>query len=205
MDSFKTLKPFIRKHKWKYILGVIWLIIIDTVQLLVPRILGNATDDLAANTLGREGLIHYALLIILTGLIIFLGRYFWRIYIIGTSRTLEYYLRKNLFNKLLTLSTNYYNTHKTGDLMAHATNDINAVRMALGPGTIMLVDAVFLIVLSLYMMISLTGFRFTMTLIITFPLIMIIVNIFGKIIYKRFKKVQQAFSNFYYRLNKLCS
>ena len=195
MDSFKTLKPFIRKHKWKYILGVIWLIIIDTVQLLVPRILGNATDDLAANTLGREGLIHYALLIILTGLIIFLGRYFWRIYIIGTSRTLEYYLRKKLFNKLLTLSTNYYNTHKTGDLMAHATNDINAVRMALGPGTIMLVDAVFLIVLSLYMMISLTGFRFTMTLIITFPLIMIIVNIFGKIIYKRFKKVQQAFSN----------
>lgn len=195
MDSFKTLKPFIRKHKWKYILGVIWLIIIDTVQLLVPRILGNATDDLAANTLGREGLIRYALLIILTGLIISLGRYFWRIYIIGTSRTLEYYLRKKLFNKLLTLSTNYYNTHKTGDLMAHATNDINAVRMALGPGTIMLVDAVFLIVLSLYMMISLTGFRFTMTLIITFPLIMIIVNIFGKIIYKRFKKVQQAFSN----------
>lgn len=195
VESFKTLKPFILEHKWKYVLGIIWLIIIDTVQLLIPRILGNATDDISANVLGREGLLRYALLIILTGAIISLGRYFWRIYIIGTSRTLEYYLRKKLFNKFLTLSTNYYNKNKTGDLMAHATNDINAVRMALGPGTIMLVDAIFLIILSLYMMISLAGFKFTMILVSTFPLIMIIVNIFGKIIYRRFKIVQQAFSN----------
>lgn len=195
MESFKTLKPFILEHKWKYVLGVIWLIIIDIVQLLVPIIIGNATDGLAANTLDRSGLLRYALLIILTGLITFLGRFFWRIYIIGTSRTLEYYLRKKLFNKLLTLSTNYFNTHKTGDLMAHATNDINAIRMALGPGTIMMVDAIFLIILSLYMMISIAGFRFTMILILPFPLIMIIVNVFGKVIYKRFKKVQQAFSS----------
>lgn len=195
VESFKTLKPFILEHKWKYILGIIWLIIIDTVQLLVPKILGNATDDIAANVLGREGLLRYALLIVLTGAIISLGRYFWRIYIIGPSRTLEYYLRKKLFNKFLTLSTNYYNKNKTGDLMAHATNDINAVRMALGPGTIMLVDAIFLISLSLYMMISIAGFKFTMILVSTFPLIMIIVNIFGKIIYKRFKIVQGAFSN----------
>lgn len=195
MESFKSLKPFIRKHKWKYIFGVIWLIIIDVVQLLVPQILGKVTDDLADNVIGMDGLLRYALLIILTGLIISVGRYFWRIYIIGTSRTLEYHLRKKLFNKLLTLSTSYFNTHKTGDLMAHSTNDINAVRMALGPGTIMMVDAVFIIIISLYMMISIAGFNFTMILISTFPLIMILVNIFGKVIYKRFKKVQQAFSN----------
>lgn len=195
VESFKTLKAFILEHKWKYIFGVIWLIIIDTVQLLVPKILARATDDIAANLVAREDLIKYALLIILTGFIIFLGRYFWRIYIIGTSRRLEYYLRKKLFNKLLTLSSNYYNRQKTGDLMAHATNDINAIRMALGPGTIMLVDAIFLIILSLYMMVSIAGLRLTTILVVTFPLIMIIVNVFGKIIYKRFKKVQEAFSN----------
>ncbi len=90
-----------------------------------------------------QGLIKYSLYIILTGLIIAIGRYFWRIYILGTSRRMEYYLRK-LFGHLLTLPPNYYDTHKTGDLMAHATNDINAIRHALGQGIIMFIDSIFL-------------------------------------------------------------
>lgn len=193
--SFKSLKPFLLEHKRKYLLGIFWLIVIDTVQMILPRILGAATDDLTANTIDSSGLLRYALLIILIGIVTSVGRYLWRIYIIGTSRNLEYYLRKRLFNKLLTLDTNYFNSHKTGDLMAHATNDINSVRMAFGHGIIMMVDSVFIIIISLYMMISIAGFRFTMLLIPTFPVIMVLVNIFGKVIYRRFRKVQQSFSN----------
>ncbi len=81
--------------------------------------------------------------IILAGLVVAVGRYFWRMYIIGNSRKLEYHLRKQLFDHLLTLSPNYFNTHKTGDLMSHATNDISAVRRALGFGIIMLIDSLF--------------------------------------------------------------
>ena len=195
MKSFFTLKNFLFKKKWSYIIGVTWLLIIDAVQLIVPQIFKSLTDNLQNNTLDIRGLFKYVFYIIFTGLIIGIGRYFWRIYIQGTSRELEYHLRKKLFNHLLTLSPNYFNTHKTGDLMAHATNDINAVRMAVGPGTVMVVDAVFMIVLSLIMMISTTSLKFTLTSVFTMPIIMILVTRFGKIIYSRFKIVQEAFSD----------
>ncbi|MBE6083562.1 MAG: ABC transporter ATP-binding protein, partial [Tissierellaceae bacterium] len=123
MKSFLVLKDFFIKNKWKYFFGVIWLIIIDIVQLIVPQILRIVTNLLQNNLLTFNELIKYSLYIILTGLIIAVGRYYWRIYLQGTARTLEYYLRNKLFRHLLTLSTNYFNTHKTGDLMAHATND----------------------------------------------------------------------------------
>lgn len=195
MKSFFTLKEFISKHKWSYFFGVLWLIIVDSVQLIVPQIYRNLTDDFQNNLLSSQAIIKYALLIIGTGIVISFGRYLWRIYILGTSRTLEYYLRDRIFNHLLTLSPNYFNSHKTGDLMAHATNDINAVRMALGQGVMMIVDSSFMIILSLIMMVRTTNLKLTATALFTLPLIIFVVNRFGKIIHKRFRIVQEAFSN----------
>lgn len=195
MKSFLVLKDFFIKNKWKYFLGVIWLIIIDIVQLIVPQILRIVTNLLQNNLLTFNELIKYSLYIILTGLIIAVGRYYWRIYLQGTARTLEYYLRNKLFRHLLTLSTNYFNTHKTGDLMAHATNDINSVRMALGQGVVMIVDAVFMTFFSVIMMIHTTNLKLTLVAISTLPFIAIVVGKFGKIIHKRFIKVQEAFSD----------
>lgn len=194
MKSFKTLKPFFMEHKWNYVLGAIWLIAVDLVQLLVPQILRTVTNLLQDNLLTTKSLIKYGILIMVTGLIIAIGRYFWRIYIQGTSRTLEYYLRNKLFNHLLGLSTNYFNTQKTGDLMAHATNDINAIRMALGPGLVALIDATFITILAITMMIRTTNFKLTLIALITLPLIAIIVGKFGKLVHKRFRVVQEAFS-----------
>jgi len=195
MKSFLVLKDFFIKNKWKYFFGVIWLIIIDIVQLIVPQILRIVTNLLQNNLLTFNELIKYSLYIILTGLIIAVGRYYWRIYLQGTARTLEYYLRNKLFRHLLTLSTNYFNTHKTGDLMAHATNDINSVRMALGQGVVMIVDAVFMTFFSVIMMIHTTNLKLTLVAISTLPFIAIVVGKFGKIIHKRFIKVQEAFSD----------
>lgn len=195
MKSFSRLKGFFLEHKWSYLFGVFWLLVIDLVQVIVPKIIGSLTDDLQNHTLDPNSIIKYSIYIILTGLIIGVGRYFWRIYILGTSRTLEYHLRKELFNHLLTLSPNYFNTHKTGDLMAHATNDINAVRMALGFGIIMMIDSLFIIVLSLSMMVTTTSLRLTAIAVFNLPFIMILTRRFGKIIYKRFRSVQEAFSN----------
>ncbi len=195
MKSFLVLKDFFIKNKWKYFFGVMWLIIIDIVQLIVPQILRIVTNLLQNNLLTFNELIKYSLYIILTGLIIAVGRYYWRIYLQGTARTLEYYLRNKLFRHLLTLSTNYFNTHKTGDLMAHATNDINSVRMALGQGGVMIVDAVFMTFFSVIMMIHTTNLKLTLVAISTLPFIAIVVGKFGKIIHKRFIKVQEAFSD----------
>ncbi|MGM0397309.1 MAG: ABC transporter ATP-binding protein [Bacillota bacterium] len=195
MKSFLTIKEYFLEHKKYYILGVLWLIVIDGVQLIVPQILRRLTDELQQGNLDQGRILFYGILIVATGLFIGIGRYFWRIYLIGSSREIEYKLRNKLFSHLLTLSPNYFNTHKTGDLMAHATNDINAVRMALGPGTIMIVDSGFLLLFSLIMMVQTTNLKLTAAAVFTLPLIMLLVTRFGKIIYRKFKIVQEAFSS----------
>lgn len=195
MKSFLTIKKYLLEHKKYYIVGILWLIVIDFVQLLVPQILRRVTDELQVGILSHERLLYYGILIVSTGVFIGIGRYFWRIYIIGSSREIEYKLRNKFFSHLLTLSPNYFNTHKTGDLMAHATNDINAIRMALGPGTIMIVDSGFLLLFSLIMMVRTTNLQLTAAAVFTLPIIMILVTKFGKIIYKKFKTVQESFSD----------
>jgi len=195
MNNFKTLKNFFLKHKWKYIIGISLLIVVDIIQLVVPQIYKKITDLLQNGLLTKPVLVKYVLLIILTGVGIGIGRFFWRVYIIGTSRTIEYYLRNKLFKHLQTLSTNYFNNHKTGDLMAHATNDINAVRMALGPGVIMMTDAVFITIASIIMMINTANIKLTILALIPLPFLAIIVGKFGKMIHNRFKDVQGAFSD----------
>ncbi|NMA86842.1 MAG: ABC transporter ATP-binding protein [Tissierellia bacterium] len=195
MKNFIKLRDFFKEHKWNYIFGILALLIIDSIQLLIPQILRKVTDLLEAGLLDLKGLLKYSLLILMTGFLIAAGRYIWRIYIFGTSRKMEHYLRNMFFEHLLTLSPNYYNTHKTGDLMAHATNDINAVRQASGQGIMMAVDATFLIILSMIMMAKTTNIKLTLVALATLPFITVTVNKFGKVIYKRFTSVQEAFSD----------
>ena len=195
MNTFKTLKNFFIKHKWKYILGIFWLIIVDSTQLIVPQILRKVTDLLESQLLSLNGVLKYSLYIILTGVVIGLGRYFWRIYIQGTSRELEYYLRNKLFKHLQSLSTNYFNRHKTGDLMAHATEDINRVRMALGPGIVMITDAIFMTIAALFMMVRTTNIRLSLLALFPLPFLAITVGKFGKVVFNRSKLVQESFSD----------
>lgn len=195
MKSFYRLKGFLWENKWSYLLGFIWLLIVDSFQLIFPLILKAVTDELQNNLISLAGLIKYAIYIVLTGLVIGFGRYFWRIYIVGNSRKLEYQLRKELFNHLLILSPNYFNTHKTGDLMSHATNDINSVRMALGFGIIMTLDSIFIIILALISMARVASLKLTLIAIVNLPLIVLLTRRFGNAIYNRSKNVQEAFSN----------
>ena len=135
----------------------------------------------------------YALLTIATGLMVAVARYFWRNFIIGNSMRVDYDLRKDCFWKLTSLSQNFFNTHKTGDLMSLATNDINAVRMTLGQGIIMFIDSTFLLILNLVMMIKTTNVLFASKVLFTIPLIILIVMRFGGVIHSRFKAVQAQY------------
>lgn len=195
MKHFKTLKNFLLEHKKRYILGIIWLVIVDVLQLIFPQILKKITDLLQSNQLSLDELLNYAMLIILLGLGTGLGRYFWRIYIQTTARKAEYYLRNRLFSHLQSLSTNYFNTHKTGDLMAHATNDINAVRTALGPGVVMIIDSVFITIATLIMMIKTTNLLLVILALFPLPFLAFSVQKMGKVIHKRFRNVQETFSD----------
>lgn len=194
MGSFKTLKDFFAKYKWRYIIGVIWLIFVDVLQLILPRILKNITDSLQSGQITHTLLLQYSGYVLVIGLGIAVGRFFWRIYIQGTSRLLEYHLRNKLFRHFQSLSTNFFNKHKTGDLMAHATNDINAVRMALGPGVVMVTDAFFITISAFIMMLKTTNIRLTLLALLPLPFLAFTVTKFGKMIHNRFKIVQEAFS-----------
>jgi len=195
MGNYKTLKDFFIQNKSRYILGIVWLLAVDIIQLVVPQIFKKITDLLGDQLLTSQDLLKYAGYIVLTGLGVGLGRYFWRVYIQGTARLLEYHIRNKLFGHLQTLSTNYFNNHKTGDLMAHATNDINAVRAALGQGIVMIIDAIFITVAALVMMIRTTNIQLTILALFPLPFLAFIVGRFGKIIHNRFRDVQEAFSN----------
>ena len=195
MKSFKRLKNFFFLNKWTYIIGLIWLLSVDLLQLVSPKILELVTDAFQDKTIQSFDLIKYASIIVLTGIGIGVGRYFWRTYIIGNSRKLEYHLRKKLFKHLSTLSSNYFNHHKVGDLMSHATNDINSIRMALGFGVILLIDSLFIIALSLFMMIRTTNLKLTLIAVLNLPIIILLTRKFGALIYNRSKKVQMALSD----------
>ncbi len=194
MSSLLTLKDFFKRNKWYYFFGIIWLLIVDVLQLVVPEILRSFTDQLQSNSLDFDSIIRYALYILLVGIGIGVFRFLWRICIIGASRRLEYELRNRLFSHLLKLSTNYFTRNKTGDLMAHATNDINAVRMAMSMGIVMVTDAVFMSVIAIVMMITTTGLKLTLFTLIPLPLLVFTMAWGGKTIGDRFKAVQESFS-----------
>ena len=190
-----TFKSFFLRYKKRYLLGIIWLAFVDILQLIIPQILRDFTDNLQAGLVGSSELVRYAGLIVLVAGGTAFFRFLWRLYINGTARRLERNLRNDLYEHFQRLSPNYFQQQKTGDLMAHATNDINAIRRATGPGVVMLADAILLTVATVSILIFTIDIRLTLIALIPLPFITLISLKFGQIIHKKFKKVQEAFSN----------
>ena len=194
MKTFHHVKDFLKENIHKYILGIIVLIIVDILQLVMPKILGNITDLLIANRLTRAILYKYIGIILIVALGIALCRFSWRLLIIGTSRKMEYWLRNKFFSHLELLSLTFFNNNKTGDLMAHATSDILAVRMAFGPGIVMATDSFFLTIATIIMMLINIEWKLTLVALAPLPIITIIIILFGHETQKRYKLVQESIS-----------
>ncbi len=195
MGSFFRLKPFIRENKLYYILGILALVGTNILQLFIPRLLGQLTDGIAEYQVGYLDLIRYMALIVGISVLIAVCRFLWRIFVMGNARKLEYTIRNMLFRHLQSLSSRFFDTHKTGDLMAHATNDVRALRMALGPGVVMTTDALFLSSIIIFMMVRTIDWRLTVFALLPLPFMVAVVTMAGRIIHKRFRIVQEAFSN----------
>ena len=144
MKSFYLIKPYLLENRYRILLGIACLVAVDFLQLFIPRVIKWAVDDIAAFQIDAMNLAMYALYIVGIAIAIGLLRYVWRHCLIGTSRRVEEGLRNKLFAHVQTLSASYFDTAKTGDLMAHATNDIQHIRMATGMGTVALTDAIVL-------------------------------------------------------------
>ncbi len=183
-----------RRYWWRYVLGLAALFLVDQVNANVPRLSGELIDGLKDGFLTMDGVWAIALRLLGMGAVIMTGRFFWRVFLFGSARMVERDLRSRLFAHLETLSMSWYNEHKTGDLMAHFTNDLGAVRNLMGMTVITTFDASVMLVLVLVSMIRFVSFRLTVIALI--PLIIIIFGDiwFGKQMHRRFLARQEAFS-----------
>lgn len=195
MKQKYTLFYYIGKYKWKYIAGTVILLIVDILNLYIPQFTGEITDGLQSHSMGMDGVVQGVLKILLIGLILAIGRFFWRYFIFGSARAIEYEIRNDMFAHLETLSMRYYNENKTGELMTYFTNDLNAVRMSIGPAVITTFDAIILTVLVLGKMITHVDLRLTIMAVIPMGIIAAGGIWYGKQAEKRFREKQQAFSD----------
>ncbi len=195
MKEKNILFKYLNKYKLKYFFGILTLFIVDFMGLYIPQFTGEITDGLAGRTMNFSDVFRGIIKIVLVGLVLAAGRFGWRYFIFGSARAIEKDLRNDMFAHLEKLSMGYYNKNKTGDLMAHFTNDLNAVRMSAGPAVITSFDACIMTLMVLTKMILYVDVRLTLLAVI--PLIFIA---FGGVYYgrqaeQRFARKQKAFSD----------
>ncbi len=189
-----SLRQYLWAYKWHYAIGIFVLLAVDLANLYIPQFIGEIIDGITDGRLDMAGVGGVIFKIFVAGIIIMIGRFGWRYFIIGASRGIEYRLRDDMFSHMETLSARYYNSHKTGDLMAYFTNDLQAVRMGVGMAVITVFDAVMMTIMVLVKMIVYVDFKLTL-----FAFIPLIFIAFGCYFYgieskKRQVKRQDAFS-----------
>lgn len=194
MNQKELLKRYIMKYKWFYLFGILILLLVDYMQLFIPKITGIITDGIKDGSMNSKGIITMVITLIVVTLVMALSRIGWRYCIIGSSKKIERDLRADLFEKWIGLDAQYFNAHKTGNLMAYATNDLNAIRMMVGPGVITIFDAVMMTLLVIGQMAFDINLQLTLVAIIPMPFIAWGSYYFGKIIKRRFKIKQEAFA-----------
>jgi ATP-binding cassette, subfamily B, multidrug efflux pump len=193
MRTFDAILPYLKKSYAQIGGGIVMLILVDVVQLAMPKVMQYAIDSIQNRTIDERGLVWVGLLIFALAIAVMVLRYFWRILIIGNSHRIEKSLRQDFYNHLLKLSQNYFNKSKTGDLMAYATNDLNAVRMLFGMGLIAAMDIVLMTIASFSFMVSI-DLKLTLLAIIPMPFLSFTIGYFGKKMHKRFAAVQKSFA-----------
>ena len=195
MQSFKFILKYLKKYKYRYFAGVFTLFVVDFMSLLVPKITGMIIDDLTLSSITMNKIYIYILAIIVVGLVIAIGRFFWRFFIFGAARNIEKEIRNGMFSHLEKMSVEYFNEHKAGDLMTRFLSDLTAVRKAIGVTVITIFDATVMTIMVIVQM--MTDVNIKLTLIAIIPMFLICVGeiYYGKLMEKRFKQSQEAISS----------
>ncbi len=193
MKTFAKVTPLIKKNWFRIFIGLFLILAVDLLQLVVPKIMQRAVDLIEIPGTTSASLIKPALLIFLIAIGIALVRFIWRLLLIGNAWIVDRELRQMYYEHLLSLSRNFFNKAKTGDLMAYATNDLNAVRFLVGFGMVILIDIAVFAIGAMFFMTHIS-LRLTLLAIIPMPVLTVVIIIFGRKIHARFKKVQKTFA-----------
>ncbi|MBE5877127.1 MAG: ABC transporter ATP-binding protein [Lachnospiraceae bacterium] len=195
MKEVQFIMQYIKRHKWQYVGGIITLFVVDFANIYIPKMTGVITDGLTEGNFGWNDVLRYLIYILLLGLTLAIGRFLWRFFLFGAARSIEKEIRNDMFAHLEKMSVEYYNEHKTGDLMTRFTSDLNAVRMSIGPAVISAFDATIMTVMVIGQMMIYVDVKLTLLAIIPMLIILFGQIYYGKIIHKRYKERQEAVSN----------
>ncbi len=194
MKSLNIITPYLKENIVFIGIGLFCLIIVDFIQLFIPRIIKWTIDDIAAYRIDLHSLLRYALYIVASALMIGIFRYIWRRCLLGMSRRVEEGLRNRLFEHIQTLPASYFGEMKTGDLMAHATNDLMHIRMAAGMGIVAFTDALVLGTAAIGFMAYING-ALTLFVLIPMPFLIFGTRFFSKQMHHRYGDVQSVFAD----------
>ncbi len=188
-----TAGPYLWRHRVSLSLGLGALLIKDLLGAAIPLVMRSGVDSLTRG-FRLQLVFEFAALLVGLSLVKGIFQYWMRVILIGTSRDIEYELRNDLFSHLVTLSHDFYSKYRTGDIMARSTNDLNAVRLMLGPGVMYWTETVITAILAVGVMLS-VDWRLTLICLVPAPVVSVAVVLFGRQIHDRFQSIQKMFSD----------
>ena len=193
LKHLRPLFPYLKRHRWGYILGTLSVLLHNGIWVLFPQIIREAVDDLNTGVT-RHKLLVYSLLLVAVAAAKGIFQFLTRWVVIGISREIEFELRNDMFQHLERLSYSYYQRTRTGDIMARATNDLNAVRMLLGPAIMYSANTIVYTAAALAFMFRLSP-KLTFYAFLPLPVVSVVVQYFGSRIHERFERIQAMFSD----------
>jgi len=192
-QSMRPLLPYLKRYRWGFVIGALCILLSNGAQAGLPRVIGNAAQSLESGVT-RHKLLIFTLqvlaLAVVRGIFLFLTRWI----VIGISRDIEFDLRNDLFAHLETLSYSYYQRMRTGDIMARVTNDLNAVRMLMGPAIMYSANTIVFTAAALWFMVH-NSPKLTMYAVLPLPIVSVTIQYFGRRIHERFERIQAMFSD----------
>lgn len=195
MSIFRKLGWFFKQEKRHYLIGVFSLFAVAIVQLIPPKVIGIIIDEIADQNISMQIIALWIGVLIIAAFLQYLFRYIWRMNIWGSAARLEKELRQRLFAHFTRMDSLFYQKYRTGDLMAHATNDLNAIQNVAGAGILTFADSVITGGTTIIAMVLFVDWRLTLIALIPLPLLAVTSRILGSKLHDAFRDSQEAFSS----------
>ncbi|MTH54627.1 ATP-binding cassette domain-containing protein [Bacillus mangrovi] len=189
------LKWFFKKYWLRYTIAIVLLQLVNFLEVVPPKLLGNVIDEIKAGTFSAGSLTFYVLLFLGLGVVTYTMTYFWMYNLFGGAQLIERILRSKLMGHLMKMTPRFYEQNRTGDLMARATNDLKAVSLTTGFGILTLVDSSLYMLTILFSMVILISWKLTLAAVLPLPVMAFAISLYGRKIHERFTLAQDSFGD----------